>query len=280
LAMHIAKHSGILKELHNDKSVEGISRHENLQELLNGIKEFVDTDMPEITPDGEVLNSLQKDKSLGRWLQEISLLTDTDKKDDDDDKVKLMSIHAAKGLEFPIVFVVGLEENLFPSLMAMDSREDLEEERRLFYVAITRARHRLHLSYAVTRYRYGNLTYCEPSRFLQEINPESVELMFRPEQEPSRNLSQTPLKIPVPKVVKPDYVHQPANDFVPDDAMSLQVGMEVEHQRFGFGKVVALDGSPSERMATIFFQNDVGQKKIMLKFAKLRIVNRNQFSLN
>ena len=104
--------------------------------------------------------------------------------------------------------------------------------------------------------------------------------MFRPEQEPSRNLSQTPLKIPVPKGVKPDYVHQPANDFVPDDAMSLQVGMEVEHQRFGFGKVVALDGSPSERMATIFFQNDVDQKKIMLKFAKLRIVNRNQFSLN
>lgn len=280
LAMHIAKHSGILKELHNDKSVEGISRYENLNELLNGIKEFVETDMPEITPDGEVLNSLQKDKSLGRWLQEISLLTDTDKKDDDDDKVKLMSIHAAKGLEFPIVYVVGLEENLFPSLMAMDSREDLEEERRLFYVAITRARHRLHLSYAVTRYRYGNLTYCEPSRFLQEINPDNVELMYRPEQEPSRNLSQQKLNIPVPKIAKPEYVHQPANDFVPDDAMTLQVGMEVEHQRFGFGKVVALDGSPSERMATIFFQNDVGQKKIMLKFAKLRIVNRNQFSLN
>ncbi len=282
LATHIARVSGLHQELHNDKTVEGLSRYENLQELLNGIREFSEMEQPEITPDGEVLESIRTDKSLGRWLQEITLLTDADKNDGDDDKVKLMTIHAAKGLEFPFVFVVGLEENLFPSMMSLDSRDDLEEERRLFYVAITRAKDKLQLSFAVSRFKYGNLIYCEPSRFLREINPDNLEFTFSQLSETRPIRKETPVRSSMSATPREtiNTTHKPTDNFVPDDAATIQSGMDVEHQRFGFGKVMMIEGGASDRMATIFFQNGIGNKKLMLRFAKLRIVNRNTFSLN
>ncbi len=282
LATHIARVSGLHQELHNDKTVEGLSRYENLQELLNGIREFSEMEQPEITPDGEVLESIQTDKSLGRWLQEITLLTDADKNDGDDDKVKLMTIHAAKGLEFPLVFVVGLEENLFPSMMSLDSRDDLEEERRLFYVAITRAKDKLQLSFAVSRFKYGNLIYCEPSRFLREINPDNLEFTFSQLSETRPIRKETPVRSSMSAIPREtiNTTHKPTDNFVPDDAATIQSGMDVEHQRFGFGKVMMIEGGASDRMATIFFKNGIGNKKLMLRFAKLRIVNRNTFSLN
>ena len=157
----IAKNSGLLKELYDDKTVEGLNRFENVQELLNAIKEFVD-------------DQDREDKSLASFLQDVALLTDEDRNKNNEDAVTLMTIHMAKGLEFPYVYIVGIEEELFPSQMMLSSRADLEEERRLFYVAITRAEKKLHLSYALNRYRYGRLKNCEPSRFLQEIDPNLI----------------------------------------------------------------------------------------------------------
>jgi len=161
VAMQVGKHTNLVKELFNDKTTEGLARYENIQELLNSIKEW--TDSP-LNDDGEM-----GDKSLGSYLQQITLLTDADDEKGDADAVKLMTIHAAKGLEFPVVFIGGLEESLFPNAMSINTREELEEERRLFYVAITRAKQRLWLTYANTRYRFGNLVQNEPSRFINEM---------------------------------------------------------------------------------------------------------------
>ncbi|MEY3948615.1 MAG: hypothetical protein RL512_1426, partial [Bacteroidota bacterium] len=158
VAFYVGKQTGLVKELFNDKSTEGIQRYENIQELLNSIKEW--TESPD-NEDGELV-----DKSLGAYLQQITLLTDADDKDVDADTVKLMTIHAAKGLEFSCVFAAGLEELLFPNAMAINTREELEEERRLFYVVITRAKQKLWITYANTRYRFGQLVQNEPSRFL------------------------------------------------------------------------------------------------------------------
>lgn len=282
LAALIGKASGILKELYNDKTVEGLARYENIQELLNGIKEFTENNLPAVTPDGEVKEEQSTDKSLGTYLQEITLLTDADKDTGDNDRVKLMTIHSAKGLEFPCVYVVGMEENLFPSMLSLNSREDLEEERRLFYVAITRAKTKLTLSYATSRYRYGSLINNDPSRFLEEIDKKNLEFTFTPSK-PFRNPYNEDRFTPVftkPSIKKTPAVHKPSSDFIPDDFREIQVGMEVEHQRFGFGKVLHLEGTLTDRMATIHFQNNIGQKKIMLKYAKLRILKRNTFSEN
>lgn len=275
-AMHIAQHSGILKDLYEDKSVEGLSRYENIQELLNGIKEFSEREDIE-------------ERGLDIFMQDIALLTNDDKdKDPNADTVSLMTIHASKGLEFPVVFIVGLEENLFPSQLALNSRSELEEERRLFYVAVTRAEKKLHLSYATSRYRWGTLNNCEPSRFLDELNPACLELDFKTrsggfdtsgsfqservawKQKDSQSFSK-----PKPKLVKTTTIlpkaHVPTAGFAPSDTSSLQVGMEVEHERFGFGKVVSLEGNRPDMKATIFFK-ELGQKQLLLKFAKLRIV--------
>ncbi len=202
LANHIAVNTGIVKELYQDKTPEGVSRYENIQELLNGIKDFVEQPR---TPQEEELNEvvkplLNKDdtslfaqqqdvsiKTLDEFMQEITLLTDADKNADDDknaDRVSMMTIHAAKGLEFPYVHIVGLEENLFPSQMALNSRSDLEEERRLFYVAVTRAEKQATLSFAGTRYRYGNVIYCEPSRFIDEIGSKYLDFPEDPKANP------------------------------------------------------------------------------------------------
>ncbi len=282
-ALHIAQHSGLLKDLYDDKSVEGLSRYENIQELLNGIKEFSEREDIE-------------DKGLDVFMQDIALLTNDDNdKGDNKDTVSLMTIHSSKGLEFPQVYIVGLEENLFPSQMALNSRADLEEERRLFYVAITRAEKKLHISYATSRFKFGSLINCEPSRFLDEIDPKYLELDFvkkaptgNPffENERSQWQSKTTSsnnsgdhfskpKPPVTGKVKTTSLlakaHVPTVGFTPDDTSNLQVGEEVEHERFGFGKVIQIEGTKPDIKATIFFK-EIGQKQLLLKFAKLRIV--------
>ncbi|HSB92112.1 MAG TPA: UvrD-helicase domain-containing protein, partial [Flavitalea sp.] len=170
VAMHIGKQTNIVRELFNDKSTEGVARYENIQELLNSIKEFTETPSND---EGEV-----GDKRLGAYLQQITLLTDADEKDPNADTVKLMTIHAAKGLEFSCVFACGLEEMLFPNAMSINTREELEEERRLFYVVITRAKKRLWITYAGQRYKFGSLVQNEPSRFINELPEQFLDRSF------------------------------------------------------------------------------------------------------
>jgi DNA helicase-2/ATP-dependent DNA helicase PcrA len=270
-AFEIAKGSGLLRELYEDKTVEGLSRHENVQELLNAIKEYVE-------------NPEKEDKSLGSFLQDISLLAGQDEdKDKDPDKVTLMTIHMAKGLEFKYVYIVGMEEDLFPSQMMLSSRADLEEERRLFYVAITRAEKKLYLSYALTRYRFGRLKNCEKSRFLDDIDPTFMKVSTKfagfesapNTSSPSGNYARTLVNgvkktitsSPAPKKASS---YKPSLDFAPSDTSTLQEGMKVEHPKFGFGKVVLMDFTGPDRKAKILF-DDFGEKTLLLSFAKLKI---------
>ncbi|MDB5007145.1 MAG: pcrA 1 [Mucilaginibacter sp.] len=273
-ALHIAQHSGLLKDLYEDKSVEGLNRYENIQELLNGIKEFSEREDLE-------------EKGLDVFMQDVALLTNDDKDNNPDaDTVSLMTIHSSKGLEFPQVYVVGLEENLFPSQMSLNSRSDLEEERRLFYVATTRAENKLTLSYATSRFKFGTLINCEPSRFLDEIDAKYLELDFtakpvnssNPFFDDDRNAWSSrgdTFSKPKQPTVKTTSIlakaHVPSAGFAPSETSNLQVGMEVEHERFGFGKVLSLEGNKPDIKATIFFK-EIGQKQLLLKFAKLRIV--------
>ncbi|MVN20324.1 ATP-dependent helicase [Mucilaginibacter arboris] len=273
-ALHIAQHSGLLKDLYEDKSIEGLNRHENIQELLNGIKEFSEREDIE-------------EKGLDVFLQDIALLTNDDNdKNKDADTVSLMTIHSSKGLEFPHVFVVGLEENLFPSQLSLNSRTDLEEERRLFYVGVTRTEHKLTLSYATSRFKFGTLINCEPSRFLDEIDAKFLELDYsaKPatgnpffDDEKPDNRNKDIFSKPKPSASSPKTTsvlakaHVPTAGFAPSDMTKLQTGMEVEHERFGFGKVINLEGNKPDIKATIFFK-ELGQKQLLLKFAKLRIV--------
>ncbi len=263
IASEVAKASGILRHLYEDKTLEGINRYENVQELLGAIKEFSErTDIEE--------------KTLATFMQDVALLTDSDQKDDNEDKVTMMTIHQAKGLEFPYVFVVGLEENLFPSQMSLTSREDLEEERRLFYVALTRARKKAFLSYAMTRFRWGQMIHSEASRFIEEISPVYLDyqLKERPVQrEQKKEIAEKPYISPRP--VKPAPVkqtYQPYADFVAEDVSGVQAGMAVEHNRFGLGKVIQVEGNGDDKKITIFFQ-EIGQKQILLKYAKMKILN-------
>jgi DNA helicase-2/ATP-dependent DNA helicase PcrA len=265
----IAKESGLLKELYDDKTIEGLNRYENVQELLNAIKEFAD-------------NPENEDKSLSSFLQEVALITSIDEDDSDDlDKVTLMTIHMAKGLEFRHVYIVGMEEDLFPSQMMLSSRADLEEERRLFYVALTRAMEKLTLSYAITRYRFGRLKACEPSRFLGDIEPRFIRVTRSafPKIESNINYSsfgdiqgnniarnlQKPPDRPIAR-------HTPSPGFKPSDTSNLSTGMKVEHPKFGFGVVVEMDEDGANRKAKVKFDN-FGVKTLLLTFAKLRICN-------
>ena len=266
-AFEIAKGSGLLRELYEDKTVEGLSRYENVQELLNAIKEYVD-------------DSEKQDKNLGAFLQEVSLITGQDEdKDKDPEKVTLMTIHMAKGLEFKYVYIVGLEEDLFPSQMMLSSRAELEEERRLFYVAITRAQKRLFLSYALTRYRYGRLKNCEPSRFLDDVDQRFIKVSTKfntYESTPSANyakslvngIKKTVSSAPVPAKT----TYRPSLDFTPSDTSQLVEGMKVEHPKFGYGVVVQMDTTGADRKAKINF-TEIGEKTLLLSFAKLRILN-------
>ena len=270
-AKHIAKRSGVVDDLYADKSIEGLARYENLQELLNGVKEFVD-------------NPERDEKTLSAFLQEISLLTDADKKEDEGgEHVTMMTIHSAKGLEFRNVYIVGMEENLFPSQMMISSRSDLEEERRLFYVAITRAEKKLTLTYATSRYQWGNLRSCEPSRFLNEIDPTYLKISFAPTGDSSlpqpdsggfgkvveRRTSTKNLITPPAKPSKPTNYVMPA-DFEPSDTSNLQAGMRVEHPKFGYGNVKSVDRQPAGTKAVVAF-DELGEKTLLLTFAKLRI---------
>ena len=300
VAFHVGKHTGLVKELFNDKSAEGVQRYENIQELLNSIKEW--TESPD-NDEGEMM-----DKSLAAYLQQITLLTDADEKDPDADTVKLMTIHAAKGLEFGCVFAAGLEEMLFPNAMAINTREELEEERRLFYVVITRAKQRLWVTYANTRYRFGQLVHNDPSRFIEEIPEQHLDRSFagaatstsgskwgndhafgrmkgwggssyndvqqaEKKYGPPAGKKQTatpsylPPKVPATKHIE----HTPSADFEASDTSALVVGQKVEHQKFGFGEVLKMEGAAHNPIATVKFEHN-GEKKIMLNYARLRIV--------
>ncbi|MFT7590377.1 MAG: DNA helicase-2/ATP-dependent DNA helicase PcrA [bacterium] len=277
LAMHIAKSTSILKSLYDDKTVEGISRYENVVELLNGIKEFVEDDTSEL------------DKNLGIYLQDIALVTNADKDDGSDDHISLMTIHSAKGLEFPYVYISGMEENLFPSQMSSGSRKDLEEERRLFYVGMTRAERKLTLSYANSRFRFGQLLPCEPSRFIGEILNDFIELdkkTFAKKNDQNKQRFNQTGDGDKKAGGKPNFQNKygrsnnkqpskilppPIENFEPDDTKAIKVEDLVEHQRFGKGKVVDLDGDFGNMKATIEFEQ-FGKKQLVLKFAKLRFV--------
>jgi len=266
----IAKQSGIFNHLHKDNSPEGVSRFENIQELLNGIKDFSQTAEP----------SLNK---LPDFMKDVALLTDQDlDNEDDSNKVTLMTVHAAKGLEFPYVFVVGLEENLFPSMMSGQSQEDLEEERRLFYVAITRAEKRLFLSFAKSRFKWGQYIESDASRFINEIDEKYIEK----HEAPSINKDFRPHKIfakikkeksntSVNKIVtarKLTNINRSKNiNISASDLSKISNGMIVKHSRFGEGKVISISGEGSNKKATVFF-NGIGQKQLLLKFAKLEII--------
>lgn len=294
LAVHIGKQTGLVKELFNDKSVEGLARYENIQELLNSIKEWIESPDNE---EGELV-----DKTLGSYLQQITLLTDADEKDPNADTVKLMTIHAAKGLEFPVVFAAGLEEMLFPNALSINTREELEEERRLFYVVITRAKTRLWITYANTRYRFGSLVQNEPSRFLDELPEQFIDRSYAgggsknqgmdygngtafermrgwggrsqesgvQSRESGRTKKETPTYL-TPTTRPQTKEHTPSPDFAPSDTGNLQPGQKVEHQKFGFGEVIKMEGAAHNPIATILFEHN-GEKKIMLNYAKLRIV--------
>jgi DNA helicase-2/ATP-dependent DNA helicase PcrA len=245
---------------------------------------------------------LREDVLLSAYLQQITLLTDADNKDEHADTVKMMTIHAAKGLEFSCVFAVGLEEMLFPNAMSINTREELEEERRLFYVVITRAKNRLWITYANTRYKFGQVVQNEPSRFISELPEEHIDRSyagggFRNQSSTSspsermrgwgnsssgqtdrsgffgetKKTNERPGYLPVqPSVPKP-VVHQPSSDFKPSDTTDLKAGQKVEHQKFGFGEVLKMEGAAHNPIATIKFDLN-GEKKIMLNYAKLRIV--------
>lgn len=265
-AAEIAKSSGLMKELYEDKTVEGLSRYENVQELLNAIKEYVED--PE-----------KEDKSLGAFLQEVSLLTgQDDDKDNDPDVVTLMTIHMAKGLEYKYVYIVGMEEDLFPSQLMLSSRSELEEERRLFYVAITRAQKKLFLSFAITRYRFGRLKNCEPSRFLDDIQGRYIKVSTKfggvesmaPNPTFAKSFISGMKKTIATKPIVKSTAYKPSADFAPSDTSSLKEGMKVEHPKFGFGTVLKMEEVGSERKAKINFA-DFGEKTLLLSFAKLKI---------
>ncbi|MDP1726717.1 MAG: UvrD-helicase domain-containing protein [Bacteroidota bacterium] len=283
VAMHIAKTCGVLKSLYEDKTVEGIARYENTEALLNGIKEFSITE--EIDDEGVL-----RPKILEEFMSDVALMTNDDKDNDPNrDHVSLMTIHSAKGLEYKFVHVVGLEENLFPSQMALNSRQELEEERRLFYVALTRAMKKLTLSFASSRFKFGNIVNSEPSRFLQELNPQylNFENMHTAKNQFSDSgnsygkgtgtLSGLSKKTLSFNKAQPNSVQQQAAqavdpNFIPDDTSDLQVGMQVNHQRFGSGMVINMEGTNDNRKATVDFEG-VGKKTLVLKFAKLKINN-------
>jgi len=229
---------------------------------------------------------------LGAYLQQITLLTDADQKDPNADTVKLMTIHSAKGLEFPVVFVGGLEETLFPNAMSLNTRDELEEERRLFYVAITRAKGRLYLTYANTRYKFGQLVQNDVSRFISEIPEEFLDRSFAgggvknqggnwglgnafERMQRGFGGNEAKEKTYVSTIVnnaKPREVdHKPSANFVPSDISKLEEGKRIEHQKFGFGEVIKLEGSQHNPVATIKFDVN-GEKKIMLNYAKLMIL--------
>ena len=285
MAQKIASGTGILSELYQDKSPENISRYENTQELLNAIQQFT-------------IDAIEEGRAalLPNFLEEVSLLTDQDnEKIEDFDKVTLMTVHSSKGLEFNNVFIVGLEENLFPSgFSGTMTLAELEEERRLFYVALTRSKHQAFLSFAQQRFKWGKTEFCHPSRFIGEIDSQYLDIensryfhhqmnidnsntrggFDRNSFSSNERNSFTPPKSNSTLGANYRRSSEPTTSepFESDDPNSLQVGMFVEHQRFGRGKIVDLEGAMPEKKAKVFFAN-AGEKQLLLKFAKLKIVD-------
>jgi len=289
LADHVTKKTGLVQELKKDATPEGIARIENIEELLNGIKDFIEGQREIDGARG----------ALSEFMEDVALATDLDKDNGDDDRVALMTIHLAKGLEFPYVFVVGMEEDLFPSAMSMSTRSELEEERRLFYVALTRAEHQAYLTYAQSRYRWGKLTDSEPSRFINEIDGEYLEYLtpeennyrYKPmididifgDVDKSKLRSAKPIAGTPPKYItdnetksdinirklKPVSGNSPSSLNIPDS--KLTVGNVVMHERFGKGEVINLEGIGADKKAEIRFEVG-GIKKLLLRFAKLDVI--------
>ncbi|OGS70645.1 MAG: ATP-dependent DNA helicase [Flavobacteria bacterium RIFCSPLOWO2_12_FULL_31_7] len=290
LTDHVTKKTGLVQELKKDGTPEGIARIENIEELLNGIKDFTEGQKEVDGARG----------ALAEFLEDVALATDLDKDTGDDDRVALMTIHLAKGLEFPHVFVVGMEEDLFPSAMSMNTRSELEEERRLFYVALTRAEHQAYLTYAQSRYRWGKLVDSEPSRFIEEINDEYLDYMnpidsgyrYKPTMDIDifGDVDKSKLRLAKPTAgTPPEYItkNEPISSvnirrLKPVNSSSspskanlfdnnLAVGNIVMHERFGKGEIVGLEGVGADKKAEIRF--DVGGlKKLLLRFAKLNVI--------
>ncbi|PUB30837.1 DNA helicase-2/ATP-dependent DNA helicase PcrA [Elizabethkingia sp. YR214] len=281
VAMDVAQKSGLLKLLKDDQTPEGVSRMENIQELMNSLQGFIEEQQQ--LEDG--------DPGLSNFLENIALSTDTQDKDDDNNKVSLMTIHLSKGLEFPVVHIVGLEENLFPSFMSANTREELEEERRLFYVALTRAEKQAIFSYAVSRFQWGKITDSEPSRFLSEVDTMYLDFLNPATDTRFRNSSGLTSSLfddaPPPRLVKKDTPKKltPSPALTPKNLKPvasaqinnpsggttdhIEVGDMVRHDRFGVGEVVFLDGTdPQNIKAKVLFQHE-GEKNLILKFAKL-----------
>ncbi len=290
LADHVTKKTGLVQELKKDATPEGIARIENIEELLNGMKDFIEGQKEIDGARG----------ALAEFMEDVALATDLDKDTGDDDRVALMTIHLAKGLEFPYVFVVGLEEDLFPSAMSLSTRSDLEEERRLFYVAITRAEHQAYLTYAQSRYRWGKLVDSEPSRFIEEINSEYVEYLnptdtsnyrYKPMMDVDifGDIDKSKLRLAKPTAGTPpkhlSYDEKPNVNIrklkpISSNSTSsanlfdtkLNVGNVVMHERFGKGEILNIEGVGGDKKAEIRFEVG-GIKKLLLRFAKLQVLS-------
>ncbi len=277
LAYTIANETGIIRDLQSDKTPENVSRFENIEQLLNGIKDFTDD------------REREGDLTLAEYLQDVTLMTDADQeKEEDKNRVTIMTIHSAKGLEFKHLIIAGVEEELFPSQMSIDNPKDLEEERRLFYVALTRAEKSALITYAALRYKWGIQNACSPSRFIKEIDEKFLELPadFYPVL-PGNGIEQrkqpTQIQSGGRKLVHMNQATRasqassasssttPPKDFIPSDPGMIRVGTRVEHPRFGIGEVHQLEGNGSNIKATVLFP--IGTKQLLLKFAKLRVVD-------
>ncbi|TYP70362.1 ATP-dependent helicase [Aquimarina intermedia] len=288
LAETVAKQTGLLQELKKDGTPEGIARIENIEELLNGIRDFVEGQKELADSSG----------SLAEFLEDVALATDLDQDTGDDDRVALMTIHLAKGLEFPYVYIVGMEEDLFPSGMSMNTRSELEEERRLFYVALTRAEKQAYLTYTQSRYRWGKLVDAEPSRFIEEIDDKFIEYItpidtyrYKPlvDNDIFGEVDKSKLRLKKPISGSPPPAHKPSeeqlrklrklrpagNSASTNDTSifdeNFGPGTEVEHMRFGKGKILKIEGVGQDRKAEINFENG-GIKNLLLRFAKLKVL--------
>ena len=274
LVREVAKVSGILDLLNQDKSIEGISRYENLQELIGSIQAYEEEQIELVDGDG----------SLRGFLSSISLSTEIDitQGEEDLEKVSLMSVHASKGLEFPIVFITGMEEGLFPSSLSLYQQEELEEERRLFYVALTRAKDQLFLSHCLVRPRWGKIIEAQPSRFIKEIDPSLMDMdlgdkegsyrakgsFFSPRKEIKKEETSS-FFVPKKHLLE-SYASK--KDSMNEPSIKIAIGNLVLHDRFGKGKVLKVQGSGQDKMAIVLF-DEVGEKKLLLKFAKLRLAS-------
>ena len=268
VASYVVKQSTMMDSLKQDTSMEGMARLENVNALLDAIAEFADSD--------EVSDEIiMPDKSLSTYLQNIALVTDADNSDPDADVVTLMSVHSAKGLEYKSVILGGLEEDLFPSFMSKDTPDGLDEERRLFYVAITRAEEFLTLAYATSRYRHGQMKFSDPSRFLDEIPMESTDALggLTTARREANVVQTSRVSGNFSRVTAPQPVVNAA-DFKAAKPEQIEIGQKILHLKFGEGKVIGIEGAKDNRVATIHFKDltDQPQRKIMLKFAKLQIL--------